>query len=50
MDGTFRIADPYYKPADPKVIMQVVTESLCDLKPYITHFRDCDNFALSNIL
>lgn len=42
-NGTFRMADPYYREADIEVIQEILRKDLTDRVKYILHDRDCDD-------
>ena len=44
-DGTFKMADAYYKEADNGIIQGILEQDKTDRKKYITEDYDCDDFA-----
>jgi len=47
VDGTFKLADEYYQPADRDIIMSVVAQDLTDKVEYREVDFDCDDSAFS---
>ena len=43
LNGTFKLADPYYQEADHDIILEILDKDKTDRVIYILHDRDCDD-------
>ena len=43
LNGTFKMADPYYQEVDEEILAEILEKDLTDRVIYILHDRDCDD-------